>query len=117
MAMTVRQKRALARNLRSTVFEVCVCVGVLASLQWAVKHPEHVACRRVGERRERRERQRGGYAGGNQQPTAQTPLPARARRIAVYTGPLVWDASDPEYASVVIGRETSSLSDRGDAER
>lgn len=41
--MTVRQKRALARNLRSTVFEVCVCVGVLASLQWAVKHPEHVA--------------------------------------------------------------------------
>jgi hypothetical protein len=24
----------------------------------------------------------------------------------------VWDASDPEYASVVIGRETSSLSDR-----
>jgi hypothetical protein len=43
MATTVRRRRALVRGLRSTVFEVSVCVGALAALQWALKHPEHVA--------------------------------------------------------------------------
>lgn len=41
--MTVRRKRALARGARSTIFEVCLSTGVLISLWWGIKHPEHVA--------------------------------------------------------------------------
>ena len=43
MAMTVRQKRALARGARSTIFEACLAAGVLIALWWGIKHPEHVA--------------------------------------------------------------------------
>jgi hypothetical protein len=43
MAMTVRRKRALARGVRSTIFEVCLSAGVLIALWWGIKHPEHVA--------------------------------------------------------------------------
>jgi hypothetical protein len=43
VARTMRQKRAMVRDLRSGVFELCLCAGVLVSLWWAIKHPEHVA--------------------------------------------------------------------------
>lgn len=43
MAMTARKKRALTAGLRSTIFEACLSAGLLASLWWGIKNPEHVA--------------------------------------------------------------------------
>jgi len=42
MARTVRQKQALARDLRESFIRAGACFGVLGALLWGVKHSEHV---------------------------------------------------------------------------
>jgi len=42
MARAVRQKQALARDLRESLIRAGACFGLLGALWWGVKHPEHV---------------------------------------------------------------------------
>jgi hypothetical protein len=43
LSRTLRQKEALARDLRDMVIKAGISFGLLGALWWGIKHPEHAA--------------------------------------------------------------------------